>query len=59
MQVQMVLQWTKILKAITHWVRKKNREGVLCDLNELVPPLIAELIMEINSAGQNSNDHQR
>ncbi len=55
----MVLQWTKILKAITHWVRKKNREGVLCDLNELVPPLIAELIMEINSAGQNSNDHQR
>jgi hypothetical protein len=57
MRVQMGLQRTKILKAITHWVRKKNREGVLRDLNELVPPLIAELIMEINSAaGKRDSD---
>jgi hypothetical protein len=57
MRVQMGLQRTKTLKAITHWVRKKNREGAFCDLQELNQPLIAELIMEINSvAGKRDAD---
>ena len=47
-RVQMGLARTKALKAITHWVRKKLREGVDCDLRELNQPLIHELIREIN-----------
>lgn len=47
-RVQMGLARTKALKAITHWVRKKLREGVDCDLHELSQPLIHELIREIN-----------
>jgi hypothetical protein len=54
--VQMGLQ-TKTLKAITHWVRKKNREGALCDLQEPNQTLNSELIMEINSsAGKRDAD---
>jgi hypothetical protein len=49
-RVQMGLQRTKILKAITHWVRKRIREGAECDLCLLNQNLIAELIMEINAA---------
>ena len=57
MRVQMGLQRTKTLKAITHWVRKRNREGVTCNLQELNQPLIAELIMEINSiTGKRDSD---
>ena len=56
-RIQMGLARTKALKAITHWVRKKNREGAFCDLQELYQPLIAELIMEINSvAGKRDAD---
>jgi hypothetical protein len=47
MRVQMGLQQTKTLKAITHWVCKKNRKGAPCDSQELTQPLIAELILEI------------
>ena len=49
-RVQMGLQRTKILKAITHWVRKRICEGAECDLCLLNQNLIAELIMEINAA---------
>jgi hypothetical protein len=49
LRVNMGLARTKSLKAITHWVRKKLREGSPCDLHELTPPLIAELIGEINA----------
>ena len=48
-RVNMGLARTKSLKAITHWVRKKIREGSPCDLQELTPQLIAELIGEINA----------
>jgi hypothetical protein len=48
--VQMGLQRTKTLKAITHWVCKRIREGAECDLCILNQNLIAELIMEINAA---------
>ena len=47
-RVQMGLARTKALKAITHWVRKKLREGVDCDLRELNQALIGDLIREIN-----------
>jgi hypothetical protein len=49
LRVNMGLARTKSLKAITHWVRKKIREGSPCDLCELTSPLIAELICEINA----------
>ena len=49
-RVQMGLQRTKTLKAITHWVCKRIREGAECDLRLLNQNLIAELIMEINAA---------
>jgi hypothetical protein len=49
LRVQMGLARTKALKAITHWVRKKLREGVVCDLHELTPQMIAQLITEIAS----------
>lgn len=56
-RVQMGLARTKALKAITHWVRKKIREGADCDLLELTPALIAQLIMEINAtAGKRDSD---
>ena len=56
-RVQMGLARTKALKAITHWVRKKLREGVECDLHELTPMLISELIREINAkAGKKDAD---
>ena len=48
-RVNMGLARTKSLKAITHWVRKKIREGSPCELRELTPQLIAELIGEINT----------
>ena len=43
----MGLARTKALKAITLWVRKKVREGAECDLHELSPAVIGELIREI------------
>ena len=46
-RVQMGLARTKTLKAITLWVRKKVREGADCDLHELSPVVIAELIREL------------
>lgn len=56
-RVQMGLQRTKKLKAITHWVRKKTREGVECDLTELTPVMISELILELNaSQGKKDTD---
>jgi hypothetical protein len=56
-RVQMGLARTKALKAITHWVRKKLREGIDCNLHELNQPLIHELIREINeTAGKKDSD---
>ena len=40
---------TKTLKAIAHWVCKKSRERVTCDLRELTPEFIAELILALNA----------
>jgi hypothetical protein len=48
LRVNMGLARTKSLKAVTHWVRKKIREGSACDLSELTPPVIAALINEVN-----------
>ncbi len=48
-RVQFGLVRTKNLKAIAHWVRKKAREGITCDLRELTPELIPTLITEINA----------
>ena len=47
-RIQFGMARTKTLKAITHWVRKKNREGAECDLHEFTPGVITELIAEIN-----------
>ena len=46
------------MKAITHWVRKKLREGVDCDLHELTQEdLISDLIREMNEkAGRKDTD---
>ncbi len=49
-RVEMGLARTKTLKAITHWVRKKLREGVDCDLHKLTPPAILELINKLNAS---------
>ena len=40
---------TKSLKVITHWVRKKIREGSPCDPRVLTPQFITKLIGEINA----------
>jgi hypothetical protein len=56
-RVQFGMARTKALKAITHWVRKKIREGSPCDLRELTPVLISELILEINAnVGKKESD---
>jgi hypothetical protein len=47
-RIQFGMVRTKTLKAITHWARKKNREGAECDLRELTPGVITEHIAEIN-----------
>ena len=48
--VQMGLQRTKNLKAVAHLVvTKKRNEGIPCDLCELTPELLGDLIMEINA----------
>ena len=49
-RVEMGLARTKTLKAITHWVHKKLSEGVDCDLHELTPPAILELITKLNAS---------
>jgi Ni2+-binding GTPase involved in maturation of urease and hydrogenase len=38
--LKMGLARTKSLEAITHWVRKKLRDGMDCNLHELTPALI-------------------
>ena len=48
-RIQFGLARTKTLKAIAHWVRKKSREGVACDLRELTEGRITELILELNA----------
>ena len=48
-RIQFGLARTKNLKAMTHWVRKKAREGLTCDHCGLTPELISVLIMEINA----------
>jgi hypothetical protein len=56
-RIQFGMARTKALKAITHWVRKKSREGTTCDLRELTPELITELISEINAiVGKEKSD---
>jgi hypothetical protein len=55
-RVQMGLARTKTLKAITLWVRKKVREGVACDLHELTPALIADLIREMGVAKKDTDN---
>ena len=51
-RIQFGMARTKVLKAILHWVRKKNREGAECDLRELNPGVITELIAEINDTSR-------
>ena len=46
-RVQFGLKRTKYLKAICHWVRKNVREGMPCNVLELTPALISELIQEM------------
>ena len=41
-RVQMGLARTKALKAISHWVCKKLRDGVECDLRELNQEMIGD-----------------
>jgi hypothetical protein len=42
---------------MTHWVRKKTREGVECNLTELTLVMISELILELNvSQGKKDTD---
>jgi hypothetical protein len=56
-RIQFGMARTKALKAIVHWIRKKSREGVTCDLRELTPAFIAELILELNAeAGKDKAD---
>ena len=56
-RIQFGMARTKTLTAITHWVREKGREGATCDLRELTPGLIAELLLEINaSAGREKSN---
>jgi hypothetical protein len=56
-RIQFGLARTKTLKAIVHWVRKKSREGINCDLRELTPAFISELILELNAdAGKDKVD---
>ena len=43
-RVQFGLKRTKYLKAVCHWVRKNAREGTNCDVRELTPLLISDLI---------------
>ena len=47
--IQFGMARTKTIKAITHWVCKKNREGAECDLRELTPGVITELVAKINA----------
>jgi hypothetical protein len=55
--VQFGMARTKMLKAITHWVRKKIREGSDCDRQELTQVLISELILEVNAnVGKNESE---
>jgi hypothetical protein len=49
LRVNMGLARTKALKAITHWMRKKIQESAPCELRELTPALIAELIGKIHA----------
>ena len=56
-RIQFGMARTKALKAIVHWVCKKSREGVNCDLRELTPAFISELILELNAdAGKDKVD---
>ncbi|KAI2499225.1 hypothetical protein MHU86_15266 [Fragilaria crotonensis] len=56
-RVQFGLKRTKYLKAVCHWVRKNVREGAPCDVRELTPALIAELIQDmIAKASQKDSD---
>jgi hypothetical protein len=56
-RIQFGMARTKTMKAIAHWVRKKSREGLTCDLRELTPAFIAELILELNAeSGKDKTD---
>jgi hypothetical protein len=56
-RIQFGMARTKALKAIVYWIRKKSREGVTCDLRELTPAFITELILELNAeAGKDKAD---
>ncbi len=48
-RIQFGMARTKTMKAIAHWVRKKSRKGITCDLRELTPAFIAKLILEFNA----------
>ena len=48
-RIQFGLKRTKYLKAVCHWVRKNIREGVACNVRELTPALIAELIQDMTT----------
>lgn len=48
-RVQFGLKRTKYFKAVCHWVRKNVREGIPCNVCELTPLLIADLIQEMTT----------
>ena len=48
-RVLFVLKRTKYLKAICHWVCKNTRKGMACNVCELTPALIAELIQDMTT----------
>lgn len=48
-RVQFGLKRTKYFKAVCYWVKKNVREGIECDVRELTPALIADLIQEMTT----------
>ena len=48
-RVQFGLKRTKYLKAVCYWARKNVREGMMSDVRELTPALIAELIQAMST----------
>ena len=56
-RVQFGLKRTKYLKAVCHWVHRNVREGIPCDVRELTPALIADLIQDmVTKAGKRDSD---
>ena len=48
-RIKLGMARTKALEEIAHWVRKKSRKRVACDLHEVTPEFITELILALNA----------